>query len=57
MKKLPVPRSVVLGVLVLNVFFTALQVVWCGLLLKEAKKMFLGGGEDDKKKDEKKKKK
>ena len=57
MKKLPVPRSVVLGVLVLNVFFTALQVVWCGLLLKEAKKMFLGGGEDDKKKDEKKKRK
>jgi hypothetical protein len=57
MKKLPVPRSVVVGVLVLNVFFTALQVVWCGLLLKEAKKMFLGGGEDDKKKDEKKKKK
>ena len=40
MKKLPVPRSVVVGVLVLNVFFTALQVVWCGLLLKEAKKMF-----------------
>jgi hypothetical protein len=51
-----VPRSVVVGVLVLNVFFTALQVVWCGLLLKEAKKMFLGG-EDEKKKDEKKKKK
>ena len=47
MKKLPVPRSVVVGVLVLNVFFTALQVV-CGIS-KEAKKMFLGG-EDEKKK-------
>ena len=54
MKKLPVPRSVVVGVLVLNVFFTALQIVWCGLLFKEAKKMFLGG-EDGKKSDEKKK--
>jgi len=54
MKKLPVPRRVVAGVLVLNVFFTALQIVWCGLLFKEAKKMFLGG-EDGKKSDEKKK--
>ena len=49
MKKMPVPGSVVVGVLVLNVFFTVLQVFWCGLLLKETKKMFVGGGEEDEK--------
>ena len=56
-KKLPVPRSVVVGVLVLNVFFTVLQVFWCGLLLKETKKMFIGGGEEDEKSEDDDKKK
>ena len=57
MKKLPVPRSVVVGVLILNVFFTVLQIFWCGLLLKETKKMFIGGGEEDEKSEDDDKKK
>jgi len=47
-----VPRFVIMSVLVLNIFFTVLQLVWCTMILKEARNMFFGTQQDGKGKNE-----